>query len=97
MTEGQALEGGQKTHSKVVHTVVHGKNKTMDEMKFEAIIPYTLHIKHFSCSHNLEDQQDPPQQNVDTLSPIRTDQNQPLKADHHKVRAPRGHIRQWLY
>jgi hypothetical protein len=37
--ESQVLEGGQKTHSKAVHTVAHGKNKTMDEMKFESIIP----------------------------------------------------------
>jgi hypothetical protein len=90
--ESQVLEGGQKTHSKAVHTVAHGKNKTMDEMKFESIIPYTQHIKHFSCLHDLEDQQYPPQQNTDTLSPIWTDQNQPLKADHHIVRAPQRHI-----
>jgi hypothetical protein len=49
MIEGQVLEGRQKTRSKVAHTVPHSKNKTTNEMKIEAIIPYTQHIKHFSC------------------------------------------------
>jgi hypothetical protein len=67
----------------------------MGEMKFEAITPYTQHIKHLSCSHDPEDQQDLPQQNADTLFPIWTDQNQPSKADHHLARAQQRHLRQW--
>jgi hypothetical protein len=90
MMDHQALKGGQKTRSKAVHTITHDKSKTMGEMKFKAIIPHTQHIKHFSCSHDLEDQQDLPQQNVDTLSPTQTDQNQPLKPDCHAVRRRGG-------
>jgi hypothetical protein len=41
---------------------MHGKNKTIGEMKFKAITTYTQHIKHLSCSYDLEDQQDLPQQ-----------------------------------
>jgi hypothetical protein len=45
MMDHEALEGRQKTHSNEVHIVTHSKNKTMGKMKFEAITPYTQHIK----------------------------------------------------
>jgi hypothetical protein len=59
----------------------------MGEIKFETTTPYTQHIKYFSYSHDMEDQQDLPQQNADTLSTIQIDKNGPLKADHRIVRA----------
>jgi hypothetical protein len=51
MMDHEALEGRQKTHSNEVHIVTHSKNKTMGKMKFEAITPYTQHIKKNSCPH----------------------------------------------
>jgi hypothetical protein len=64
-----------------------GALHTMGEIKFETTTPYTQHIKYFSYSHDMEDQQDLPQQNTDTLSPIQIDKNGPPKADHRIVRA----------
>jgi hypothetical protein len=79
------LEGG--SHSHAWQKQDHGK------MKQKIVTLYTQHIKHFSCSHDLEDQQDHPQQNVDTLSPTRTNQNQSPKVDCRTIRASRRHRR----